>query len=695
METSSEPTPKGKPICISEHYSCWLLTSLFIRLVVANDIEPGKELYTATHMTKTVTIDGKLDEWAGVPVLADPKFAVPKFSGTNANPNYVLFEVYAGGVWNGPDDQTSAVQVAWDIDNVYFGFVVTDDYHENMSGNAWDGDAIQLMIADATRTQQVALYDYALLGYENTPAVQGTGTITNTGTFVPDTANAATLGLDPTNPVYIMYESPANGDTTLTNEVVIKRDSINHKTTYEMRLPAASLGLTAPLTAGMQFGLGMAINDGDGYVDPNTTTVYGEGATQQGQKGWGGLGAHSIVFGKTPSETALVTLGTNVSGSDLIFLSAETPSVTGFSFRANNKGASLVNPASAQLTIDSKVVTLTAKPTAAGDAIDFTYVASPPFALDTDHTYSIVVKDTLGNQVTDQGKFRIASFKVGLNFGTDQSATTTALVATDVAGVPAVAQANWNNLSGNVSPVDASGNPTPTSLQSDQGANAFTTILATWTSDSTWSSTGAGGENNGFPAGPDQVLMSGYLNTGDATVTTVTLTNLPPEFTTLGYDVYVYTLGDTPGDGGGYRIVDPTGAVLKDWVLFTNPTNPSTYTEVPQTGGRGTGDYIVFSGLKAPAIVVQASTQSPQGAGSEHRAPINAIQLVPSAQPTAGPTLSVAVSAKNLVIQWTPTGGTLQTTPSLSGTPTWSDVGAANPATVTISTGNAFYRVRQ
>src|SRR5689334_9208479 len=130
-----------------------LLLSLlgFTRLVVANDIEPGKENYTATHMTAAVTTDGDLKEWVGVPVLADPKFAIPKGSGTNGN--YVLFEQYNGGTWSGPDDQTSAVQVAWDKDNVYFGFVVTDDYHENMSGNAWDGDSIQLMIADSTRTQ--------------------------------------------------------------------------------------------------------------------------------------------------------------------------------------------------------------------------------------------------------------------------------------------------------------------------------------------------------------------------------------------------------------------------------------------------------------------------------------------------------------------------------------------------------------
>src|SRR5438876_3904670 len=138
-----------------------------ITLAKGNDIEPTKEYYTAVRTTNTIVIDGNLSEWSGVPVLADPKFAVPKYSATNANPNYVLFEEYAGGTWSGPDDLTSAVQIVYDADNVYFGFVVTDDYHENVSGNAWNGDSIQLMIADATRTQQIALYNYALGGYED------------------------------------------------------------------------------------------------------------------------------------------------------------------------------------------------------------------------------------------------------------------------------------------------------------------------------------------------------------------------------------------------------------------------------------------------------------------------------------------------------------------------------------------------
>src|SRR6185436_18037416 len=165
-----------------------------------------------------------------------------------------------GGTWTGPDDQTSAVQVVYDADNIYFGFVVTDDYHENAANSAWNGDSVQLMIADATRTQQIALYNYALGGVEG-----------NLGSVI------------------IMHEAGPGG-----TEAVITRDATVKKTIYEIKLPVASLGLTAPLTDGTKFGLGMAINDGDELTP--------------GQKGWGGLGAHAIVFGKTPQETALMTL---------------------------------------------------------------------------------------------------------------------------------------------------------------------------------------------------------------------------------------------------------------------------------------------------------------------------------------------------------------------------------------------------
>jgi len=341
-----------------------LLATSATQLVTANDIEPTKEFYSVIYAPKPIVLDGDLSEWAGVPVLADPKFAVPKFSGTNASPNYVLFEQYDGGTWSGPDDQTSAVQIVYDADNVYFGFVVTDDYHENSANSAWNGDSIQLMIADATRTQQVALYNYALGGVE-----------------------------DALGDVIVNHEAgPAvDPDCNCATEALVRRDTVAKKTYYEIKLPAASLGLTAPLGIGTKFGLGMAINDGD------------SGPGQAGQKGWGGLGAHAIVFGKTPSETAEVTLGTTVSGSDRLFLSAINPGILSFSFRATDKGLSIVNPSTAKLVIDGQTVALTNAPKTL-DATDFTYSRATPFPVGN-HTYSIEVRDGIGNVVTDAGTF--------------------------------------------------------------------------------------------------------------------------------------------------------------------------------------------------------------------------------------------------------------------------------------------------
>lgn len=321
----------------------------------ANDIEPGKEFYTAIQAGGPIVLDGSLADWAGVPVLADPKFSIPKGSGDNGT--LVLFEEYAGGTWTGPDDHTSAVQVVWDVNNVYFGFVVTDDYHENSANSAWNGDSVQLMIANADRNQQVALYNYALGGIEGE------------------------LG-----DVIVMHEAGPGG-----TEAVVTRDAAAKKTYYEIKLPVESLGLTS-LSAGTKFGLGMAINDGD------------EAAGQNGQKGWGGLGAHSIVFGKTPSETALVTLSAEKPGSDRLFFSAINTAIDSFSFRATDKGASIVDPASAKVTIDGTVVTLTSR--RSGDAVDFTYTPATAFPPNSDHTYVIEVKDTAGNTVSETGSFK-------------------------------------------------------------------------------------------------------------------------------------------------------------------------------------------------------------------------------------------------------------------------------------------------
>ncbi|MCC7374839.1 MAG: hypothetical protein IT581_09295 [Verrucomicrobiales bacterium] len=330
-----------------------------VTLAKSNDIEPGKEIYTANPAPKPIVLDGNLDEWTGTPVLSDPRFSIPKGSGRGGTP--VLFELYdAGGpgtaVWTGPDDQTSAVQIVYDVNNVYFGFVVTDEYHENAANSAWNGDSIQLMIANGAQDSQVALYNYALGGVEG-----------NLGEVI------------------VMHEAGPGG-----TEAVVTRNATTKRTIYEIKLPKESLALDA-LTLGTQFGLGMAINDGD--------------EAAPGQQGWGGLGAHALVFGKSPGETALVTLGVGATGGDIFFLSAINTTLNGLTFRATDKGASIVDPTSAKLTIDGEVVPLTASPKNL-DATDFAYTRTTPYASASDHTYTIEVKDTSGKVVNSAGNFK-------------------------------------------------------------------------------------------------------------------------------------------------------------------------------------------------------------------------------------------------------------------------------------------------
>lgn len=217
----------------------------------ANDIDPAIEFYDANKAANPIVLDGDLSEWAGVSVISTPQF-VP-----NGGGDLITFEPFDGGTWNGPEDQSSDVQITWDDDNVYLGIVVTDDYHENAANSAWNGDSAQVHIANAARDAQVGLYNYALGGVDGA------------------------LG-----DVIVQHEAGPGG-----TDAIITRSATT--TTYEIKFAKDSLGL-AELTDGVQFGLGFSLNDGD--------------EAQPGQKGWGGLGPHAVVFGKTPGETALVTL---------------------------------------------------------------------------------------------------------------------------------------------------------------------------------------------------------------------------------------------------------------------------------------------------------------------------------------------------------------------------------------------------
>lgn len=244
----------------------------------------------------------------------------------------------------------------------------------------------------------------------------------------------------------------------------------------------------------------------------------------------------------------------------------------------------------------------------------------------------------------------------------------------------------------------------------DQGGTAVPTTAGVTYAGTAYGTTIGQGQTNNIWTGADAVLMTGYLDSGAATTTTVTLTNLPAALTSGGYDVYVYACNSIGAVGGGYRILDAaTGSVLKDWVYAMSAWYAPNYYPVPENTSPtnyGVGNYIVFTGLKSAGITIQASTDNGLGRLARDmntsdpatpHAPINAVQLVvPSTggTTTPAPTLSIKATPPTVTITFT---GTLQSSSTLTGGGTWTDVtGATSPYVVTPSSGKqVFYRAMQ
>ena len=293
---------------------------------------------------------------------------------------------------------------------------------------------------------------------------------------------------------------------------------------------------------------------------------------------------------------------------------------------------------------------------------------------------NIAFYDVAGPAVTPPPSNR--AYSIGLNFGSNE--TKGSLAATDMAGVPTVAQANWNNISG------ANGSTNIISADANGTAQA-TSVTVFWTSNGTWASTGRGEENNKM-TGADLTLMTGYLDTGSATTTSVTISNIPPALVSNGYDVYVYDNGGVGGRGGGYRVLDGSGHVLKDYVRAQSGTNLTGYVQVPvnlPAGQYGVGNYIVFGGIGASTIKIEATTANKLGFGATPRAPINAVQLISPASSPPPPQLAISTpSGGKVTLTFT---GTLQSADTVQGP--YTDVpGATSPSSVSL-TGNAkFFR---
>jgi hypothetical protein len=214
-------------------------------------------------------------------------------------------------------------------------------------------------------------------------------------------------------------------------------------------------------------------------------------------------------------------------------------------------------------------------------------------------------------------------------------------IATGVAGVPSVAQGNWNNLAG------PTGTAAAGTLVGKGGQSVAGTTL-TWTSANSWTI------NTADAADSDAALMKGYLDTTNTSSTVVSVANLPAEWSE--YDVYVYLDGDAnAGRAGNYTIttaLDGTRtATVADTANWNVAAAGGTYSranenasDLTTTPGFTAGNYLVFTGLTDPNFTLTA--QGSLAGASPPRAPINAIQVVATqVVPEPGSIALVAVGA--------------------------------------------------
>ena len=129
----------------------------------------------------------------------------------------------------------------------------------------------------------------------------------------------------------------------------------------------------------------------------------------------------------------------------------------------------------------------------------------------------------------------------------DPNCTVAQLSSSDKAGVDPYIAYNWNTV------LTAAGVQTNL-IRDDLGVASVTNATVLWSATNTWSSTGRGEENNNF-AGPDRVLMTGYLdqNTLTPSPTFIQIRDIPADMA-LNYDVVIYTLGGVPNRGGEYAV---------------------------------------------------------------------------------------------------------------------------------------------
>jgi len=255
---------------------------------------------------------------------------------------------------------------------------------------------------------------------------------------------------------------------------------------------------------------------------------------------------------------------------------------------------------------------------------------------------------------------------ISINFGADEPDGAGSAVA-GAAGI--LGSAFWNNVE--TAAGEASG-----LVASIDGAAALTDVSVSWESNNTWSSTGRGEENNSAPEGDDRNMMTGYLDTNNTSVTTVTVSGIPAG---ANYNVIVYAKGGVNGRGGEFTIGDQTQEKLDEEAFDGN-----------LTAGR---DYLIFSNLSGESFELIGTPTL----GGTPRSPINGIEIsfssAPPPTPGGAPGAVDSITSNGdgtVTIEFT---GTLESADAVDG-PYSAVGGATSPFTVGADSAAKFYIAR-
>lgn len=227
-----------------------------------------------------------------------------------------------------------------------------------------------------------------------------------------------------------------------------------------------------------------------------------------------------------------------------------------------------------------------------------------------------------------------AQNSIGINFigGQEGNMVPGAEVA-GTAGVPAIAQPNWNNLGLYLA--------TGTAEDLVDNSNVATTLDISWNSANTWSS------GNNADGNDDSNLMDGYL---DATTgiaggrSFVDLSDVPYDF----YDVYVYVGSD--GDGRtGFTDINNIGGTA---IWFSTSTSNATFTG-PESYVQATAttqaqavasNYVVYQDLGFNNVQVGVTRGS-------NNTGIHGIQIVEELNPQGSLSVSVNRDTGNITLE--------------------------------------------